>query len=321
MITLNKDPNRDFIILNLPDPQLRVRSWGEGEKKREILIRTVTELVERVKPDLITNSGDLAWAEEQQAYDYLADLMDSFRIPWAPIWGNHDNQGGPEVVDSVAERYLTHPYCIYEKEDPAFGNGNYVISIEENGLPVEGVIMLDSHDRYVHSDGTSGWAKLYPEQIEWYRSQVAELKNRGCHDTTMILHIPIYAYRNAFAEAFAGQWSRESATIEMFRDGICWTENYKDTVGVQLEDVASCFVDDGAMDVILEQGSTKTVIAGHDHINNWMINYKGIRLIYALKTGAGCYWNPQLNGGTVLRVTSSGVAEVHHEYVDVSDLL
>ena len=41
-------------------------------------------------------------------------------------------------------------------------------------------------------------------------------------------------------------------------------------------------------------------------------------MIFALKTGLGCYWNPILNGGTVLKVNETGVCEVHHEFVDVS---
>ena len=49
-----------------------------------------------------------------------------------------------------------------------------------------------------------------------------------------------------------------------------------------------------------------------------MIPYQGVRLAYGLKTGAGCYYDPRLNGGTVIRVTSDGVAEVSHEFVDMT---
>jgi hypothetical protein len=55
-------------------------------------------------------------------------------------------------------------------------------------------------------------------------------------------------------------------------------------------------------------------------VNNWIIPYRGIRLIYALKTGAGCYWEPALNGGTVLKIDGNGVADVYHEYVDPSGI-
>lgn len=38
--------------------------------------------------------------------------------------------------------------------------------------------------------------------------------------------------------------------------------------------------------------------------------------VFLLKAGAGCYWDPRLNGGTVLRITENGVTEVWHEFVD-----
>ena len=137
MITLQKTPGKDFKILNLTDPQLSNGEWAEGHQNRDILIHTLTELVKTVDPDLITITGDLSWAGNHDAYDALADLLDTFGKPWAPVWGNHDNQGGAETVDMVATRYLTHPLCVYEKGDPSLGNGNYVVAIEENGKVVE----------------------------------------------------------------------------------------------------------------------------------------------------------------------------------------
>ena len=54
---------------------------------------------------------------------------------------------------------------------------------------------------------------------------------------------------------------------------------------------------------------------------NRIENLSANKLIYSLKTGAGCYWNPILNGGTVIRISSDGVSDIHHHYVDVTSLL
>lgn len=323
MITLKKEPGKDFMILNLTDTQLSDEEWGEGHINRKIFVHTVNELVNKVRPDLITVSGDLAWAGHKVAYKALGDFLDSFGIPWAPVWGNHDNQDGPEFIDYVVEEYKKYKYFLYEKGDAVLGNGNYVIGIEENGKIVEGIIMMDSHDSapYTEADGSISysWAKLIPEQIEWYRDQVQDLSAKGCNDTVMILHIPIYAYRQALNAALRDDVSIESMqkAPEMYLNGECWKEEYKDTVGVIFEEVGCYKADDGVLEVLKELKSTKHIIAGHDHVNNYMIDYQDIRLITGLKTGPGCYWNPRLNGGTVVRVTSDGVADVYHEYVDV----
>ena len=70
------------------------------------------------------------------------------------------------------------------------------------------------------------------------------------------------------------------------------------------------------MDALVEMNHTKHVLAGHDHINNSSICYRGVRLTYALKTGTGCYANWRLTGGTVYRIGENGVCDLYHEYID-----
>ena len=85
MFTLNKTKDKDFIVLNLSDPQLGNGEWDEGHQNRRILTETVKILVDRVHPDLITVSGDLSWAGNTAAYEQLASFLDSLQIPWAPV--------------------------------------------------------------------------------------------------------------------------------------------------------------------------------------------------------------------------------------------
>ena len=320
MFTLQKNENKDFLVLNLSDPQLSDGEWDEGHRNYKILTGTVKSLIERVHPDLITISGDLSWAGNEIAYEKLAAFLDSFRIPWAPVWGNHDNQDGPDFINKMADNFLKHPYCLYEKGDPAIGNGNYIIKIEENGRPVEAIVMIDAHDRDPWKDekgeDTWAWAKLIPAQLDWYREQITMLKAEGYSDTTMILHIPIYAYWEAWNAAIKPGVEFEKLTVADSLTGDCWNEGYKDSFGVRREGICSYPADEGAFAVIKELDSTHHIVCGHDHVNNFVISHKGVKFIYSLKAGAGCYWDPDLSGGTVLRITSDGVADVHHEYVD-----
>ena len=58
MFTLKKIPDRDFLVLNISDPQLGDNEWEEGSKEKSILEYTVKTLVEKTSPDLITVSGE-----------------------------------------------------------------------------------------------------------------------------------------------------------------------------------------------------------------------------------------------------------------------
>ena len=325
MKILRKNPSRDFTVLNLTDTQLSNEEWAEGHICRRILEHTVKELINRTSPDLITISGDLSWAGNDHAYDMLASFLDGFNIPWAPVWGNHDNQGGAEYIEKLADRYMTHPYCMYEKGDSTLGNGNYVILIKENDAPAKAIIMIDSHDRepYLNSDGNTSevWARLLPHQITWLSDQLSYLRSIGCSDATLILHIPIYAYRKASNAAYRQDIIRKDVTIDLSNGNECWNEGYEGSTGVEYEAISSYPEEDGVFDVLKKSKIVRHVLAGHDHVNNWMISYEGIKMIYGLKTGAGCYWNKLLNGGTVFKINSNGVYNVYHEYVDVSSII
>ena len=318
--TFEKQSDKEFTVLNLTDPQLGNNDWEEGSQSRKLLEYTVSELVKRTKPDLITVTGDLACAGEDYAYDMLANFLDSFRIPWSPVWGNHDNQWGDEQIRSVIARYKEHPFFVYEDGPSELGNGNYVIKITEKEKPVCALIMLDTHDRapYTNENGEEAlaWGKLQPNQIEWAEERINELKREGCLDAVVFQHIPIYGYRLASKAAFKEGIDQAAMTVAASMGTECWNSGYEESIGVQHEEICSYPADEGALSMLKRTGLVSHIVAGHDHTNNWMIKYEGIKMIYSLKAGAGCYWEPESNGGTVLKIGDNGVSRVYHEYVD-----
>ena len=79
-----------------------------------------------------------------------------------------------------------------------------------------------------------------------------------------------------------------------------WNVGYEDSFGVLHEPISAYPEDEGAFDMICKLGSTKNIICGHNHVNNWVVKYKGVRFIFGTKTGSGSYWEPEINGGTVV---------------------
>lgn len=313
---LQKKPGQDFVLLNLSDPQISTENLREKNKHYTTMCGTIHELIKQVQPDLITISGDLTYGGSDEVYEFYADFMDSLNIPWAFVWGNHDNQAGKEATRKAEAIFENHPLCLFEKGDEQYGSGNYILEIREGGRPVEAIFMMDTHDREPYGD-QSAWGKLQPEQIEWYRARVAELKAKGFPESMLITHIPIYAYRDAYKAAFRNPLA-PGGRLPVGRSygKTVWNEGYEDSFGVNWENICSYEAEDGMMDALVEMNHTKHVLAGHDHINNSSICYRGVRLTYALKTGTGCYANWRLNGGTVYRIGENGVCDLYHEYID-----
>lgn len=111
-IQLQKQPDRDFKILNLTDIQYN-DTLDIG--KRKYTEETIRSLIEQVQPDLITMTGDQVWAAfQKQSQKELIKLMDSFQIPWAPVFGNHDGEGNADK-NWLADRYMESEYCLFRK--------------------------------------------------------------------------------------------------------------------------------------------------------------------------------------------------------------
>ena len=319
MRILKKQPERDFRILNLTDPQLADAEWAPDQKAGKLLEYTVKTLAERTKPNLITVSGDLAWAENYESYRRFAGLLDSLDVPWAPVFGNHD-QEGTQPLEKTAEILCAGGKCLLERGDPALGYGNYVIGIEQNGKLIHGLILMDSHSyrEHIGEDGKpyDAWSDVRPEQFPWYREQAESLARAGAKETTLILHNPLYTYREAAEAAFRPGIDRNAVSPFNGEQNDCFNEGYEDSFGVMYEGICSYPEDNGFFEIIKSCGSTKTILCGHDHVNSFAIPYQGVLLMYGLKTGSGCYWDPRLNGGTLLTVDTAGHLSARHIFVD-----
>ncbi len=305
---IEKDPSKDFVILNLTDIQLNDDEVFDDMGTRSN--NMIATLIEEQQPDLITLTGDNAWGTV--AYIELINYIDSFGIPWAPVMGNHDGQGCVSEF-WAAELFTQAENCLFEFGPENMGYGNYIINIAENGEIIHTLFMLDTHSNrdYTLDDGTfleNEYDHLWPLQMNWYTwavNGIAEQEGRVI-ESTCFMHIPVYEYRNAWEAA----WDKENE---------CFYPEYAATAfGKNSEAVCSAPVNNGFFDLCKELGSTKNMIVGHDHVNSSSIVYEGIRLTYGLKLGEGCYFEEGMTGGTTLSIHSDGSVTTKHCYLELT---
>ena len=70
-------------------------------------------------------------------------FMDKYGIPWAPVFGNHDNECKLGVAWQC-EQFAKSKYCLFKRGDIT-GNGNYNIGIFNKGKLVRVVYMIDTN--------------------------------------------------------------------------------------------------------------------------------------------------------------------------------
>ncbi len=308
---LKKEKGKDFVILNLTDVQLSDNeAYGKyGEMAKAV----IDELVEETQPDLITITGDNGGG----CYSYvsLSKWLDSYNIPWALVMGNHDGSGVPNET-WCARAVACSKNGLFKMGPKNMGYGNYIINITEDDKIIHTLFMMDTHSG-ADPDGINatpdnvGYDHFWEPQLAWYKWAVNGISeiNGGVVESTVFMHIPVYEYRLAWA-------SHYDTDTNSYKP-----EYAEDDFGVNHEGICSPEKSNGFFDLCKELGSTKNMVCGHDHVNCSSILYEGIRLSYGVKTGAGCYWEPEMSGGTTITIGDNGSATVQHHFIDKSDYL
>lgn len=316
---LQKKKDKDFVVLVLCDPQMQKEEFAPNHPSFLELKHTFESLLERQKPDLIAVAGDIIDYADTM---YFANFINSYNIPWAPVFGNHDHEFFN--VKFMGEKYKSFSNCIFDAGNAEMGCGNYVICVEEEGKIVSAIFMMDSHNIGPYKGvGMLREEKWYPAQFAWYEQKVNLLKQVGCNRSAIVQHIPIYAYklasqkaRNVETLALAENKAILREDASQSADEKYWNDGYKGTCfGLQLEGVSCPIEEDGVLEIIQRLNHTTHVVVGHDHNNNTSILYEGVRLTFGLHIGKGCYFDPVLNGGTYLLIDEKGEMTLKHEYV------
>ncbi len=350
-VTLEKEPDKDFVILNLSDTHLS--DYDYRLFTGFFALRDIKRLVEKTKPDLITLSGDIfCGASEYNSVKKLTETMNAIGIPWAPVFGNHDGEADNIDKDYLAEVMIGggyNPkkgnYCLMRKGPSNFGDenrsngrrvGNYVINIFEKGSKklVHSLFMMDT-----------GNSQLTDSQIKWYRQNVRTLQRFSKNvNSTLIVHIPLAQYYYAYMEGYdenTNEWNEpyksQGAFGNCYEEICCAKKNYSSLAEMVLskeyqeirEKYDSRFnttefeeyffkngipEDTGMFDAIQEMNSTKTVICGHDHLNCFYAPFDGVNLAYSLKNGMGSGYKVGRNGGTLLTL-SGDKANISYYYL------
>jgi len=350
-VIVEKDPDKEFVVLNITDTHLS--DYDYRLFTGELALRDVKRLVKEVKPDLITLSGDLVCADsEYNSVRKLTETMNSFRIPWAPVFGNHDGEAKNIDKDYLAEVMIGDGYnpskgnyCLMRKGPKNLGDkedendkrlGNYVILVKEKGSNkvVHSFFMMDT-----------GRTQLTDTQVAWYSQNVGTLqKYYGDVKSTLVIHIPLAQYYYAYMEGYdteKKEWISAYKDLGAYGDcyeDVCCNKSKFSTLSEMVKSDEYRTVreyngnrfntrkyeeyflkngvpkEDGMFVAIKSFDSTKTVVCGHDHLNCFYTPYDGVDLVYSLKNGMGSGYKVGRNGGTVLTITE-GKAKVDYYYL------
>lgn len=291
--TLEKSRN-DFKILMFTDTQL----WANLGKNKECY-EQMDELVKKAKPDLIVLPGDnLSAMASRFSINNFIKHMDSYKIPWAPVFGNHDSEIPTNSKNWQGDKYEKSEYCLFKKgPSNLYGCGNYVLNITEGGKPVYSIYMLDNGQYLKYDNGETKEIYMGYEQIAWYEWNVLGINKAAGYTVPSMTfsHFAQPEFKEA-VEKYGVKADDDSYTIpEKYGSGYC-------------QYLPGCApVNSGFVEKCKKLGSTKYIFCGHDHENNASVTYDGITYTYGLKTGPSPVpWNfAKETGGTLITINGN----------------
>lgn len=259
----------------------------------------IASLIAQAKPDLIFITGDIVYGsfdDKGTTLKWFCSFMDSFKIPWAPVFGNHDNESSMGV-EWQCEQLEKSEYCVFARGNVS-GNGNYSVGIAVGDKLVRVLHMTDSH-------GCLARSGICPDQLELIRSHTEAINaSFGRVPAFMAFHIPTEIF--AIAEEKKGYKTAERKYYTIGLDA----EQRDDDFGYCYENYSTIKTDCDFLDFLHSQ-NIDGVFVGHCHKISTCIRYEGVRLVYGLKTGQYDYHLTGNLGGTLITLENGDFSVQH----------
>lgn len=316
--------DEDFKVLHLTDVHLTGGCANvENDKKS---IKAVAAMVMAEDPDLVIITGDISFAipttgtiNNGYAHKMFIRLMENLGVYWTITFGNHDNEpynyyNREALSDMYADESLQR--CLFVKSpNGVSGEGNHVINVKNtNGEVTQSFFMIDTHS-YLHKGVIGGlidfalwnYDNIKQDQVDWYENMI---KLYNPQNSLMFSHIPLQEVKMGYDEYVAN--GREIGGN---------VSSFSGNDGEKNDVVYPSDKGDDLFEKILELDNTKYVFFGHDHFNNFVMNYKGVTFSYGYTIDYIAYGNigklGYQRGCTVIEMSSDMPGEViitHENY-------
>ncbi|KAH8832657.1 Metallo-dependent phosphatase-like protein [Flagelloscypha sp. PMI_526] len=138
----------------------------------------ISHILDQEEPDLVIFSGDqlngqgFSWHPRSVLAKFAKALTERKRpIPWAAVFGNHDDESGREKKAEQVELMRALPYSLIERgPEDVHGEGNYVLKVKSADASKTHLLTLYFLDSGSYSQGILNfWGIFQPTEYDWIR--------------------------------------------------------------------------------------------------------------------------------------------------------
>jgi len=310
--TLQFGEDGKFTILNFADIQ-------DGYPLMTITKKLLQDTIKKVQPDLIVLTGDnisggstTTKVITRAAINEFMSIFEKAGIPTAAVFGNHDDESALADKDFQMSVYESYDCFVgYNEGDSIPGVGTYNLPImSSDGSKIAFNLWMTDSGTYNSENDLGGYACTTKEQIEWYIEKSNELKalNGGKPVPSInFQHIIVPDIFDALVECEAG-------TENSISSGGRFLTLPEGSVGVIHESPCPPNYSNGQFQAFLQQGDVLATVSGHDHVNSFVVPYKGIDIVNTPGVGFSSYNDDQV--GSRVFVLDENDPENYETYVE-----
>ena len=277
---LKFNANHKFKIVQFTDIH-----WKYGNPASDEAGERMAEVLDAEKPDLVVFTGDLIFAKPaREGLDKALEATITRGIPFAVTWGNHDDEQDLNRKE-LSAHVATKAGNLTSTVEGISGVTNYTLSVKStDGKRDAAVLYIFDSNSYSPIKKVKGYDWIKHDQVEWYRqtSKAFTAANNGKPLPALaFFHIPLPEFHEAA--------QNESAYF----------------VGTRKEKACAPEINTGLAAAMLEAGDVMGVFVGHDHVNDYVVDWRGILLGYGRFTGGATVYHdiPEGNGARVIELT------------------
>lgn len=318
-----------FRILHLTDIHEVCPEMDDDENKAvpydksKEAINVIEKCLEKTNPDLVVFGGDnVCGYWEEFNYEYLKETIEKITepvrrrgIPLAIVFGNHDSEISTLFREFQMMLYMQYDKfmgCMNAQEMHGCGNCNLIIKSSDGKKPAFNIWLMDSNDYRYDENGNrlKGYDCVHKDQLDWYEKTAEKLKEEnGGKPLPAILfqHIPV---TQEFDAVFETDETNLSAILE---DGKYYALSKDHLISGRMDEMPSPpFNEDRAQfDLWKKHGDVIAAFFGHDHVNDFILDIEGIKLVQTFAAGYHTYGD--MHGGRLIILDENDPKNFHTE--------
>ena len=261
-------PDGSFKVVQLTDTH-----YISGDPRSERALRTVEEMLDTERPDLVIHTGDIVFGRPdlRSAQEILQPIADR-SVPFAVALGNHDSQFGA-TREEMYQVIRDIPGCVnLPPKEGVYGCSNDVITLSGPGGVDRVLYLFDSMDAVIlkGEEEIHSYDYIRFSQLDWYRKHSeAFTRSHGGSPVPSLafFHIPLCELPEGLANGG------------------------RILAGENGEPPCPSRLNSGLLAQMRELGDIQAIVNGHDHDCDYVLDYGNMFYIYGRYSGCDTVYN------------------------------